>query len=507
MKLPGRVPVPEIVLGPPGTGKTTTLLGYVEDALARGVPSDQIGYLSFTRRAASEAASRASKRFSRDPDDFPYFRTIHSLCFRFLGLSGADVMERQKLQEFAEEAGVRINGRWSEDGNLSGFDTGDRIIFMENLSRIRGITLLEQYQEFNDDLPWNVVDRVARHLRQFKEENSLMDYTDMLVEFVRQGARPRLRELYVDEAQDLSTAQWNVIRLLAAGCDRVVVAGDDDQAIYRWAGANVDKFIDMQGDVRVLDQSWRVPILVQQEAGHPIGYVRRRREKAWRPREEEGTIERMPSFRHCEYTGNDVLILARNDYVLREQIEPVLRRYGVIYEKHGFPSVRASVMDAIVNWERLRRGESVAGEDARRVYKTIRVDTGIKRGFKELKHVDDDQMVDMTYLRESGGLLTDKVWHEALTLIPDADVNYILNARRHGEQLSKKPRVRISTIHGAKGGEADHVILMKEMARRTYAEMQENPEDEARVWYVGATRARKRLTLVQGQTQQECPWL
>ena len=86
-------------------------------------------------------------------------------------------------------------------------------------------------------------------------------------------------------------------------------------------------------------------------------------------------------------------------------------------------------------------------------------------------------------------------------------MGYIVRMRQNGEMLSKRPRVRLSTIHAAKGGEADHVVLLREMARRTYREMDANPDAERRVWYVAATRARSKLTLVDAQSPQECRWL
>ena len=63
-----------IVLGPPGTGKTFTLLNKVEEYLKNTDP-DRVGYFAFTRKAANEAKDRAMKKFNLSEDDLPYFRT------------------------------------------------------------------------------------------------------------------------------------------------------------------------------------------------------------------------------------------------------------------------------------------------------------------------------------------------------------------------------------------------------------------------------------------------
>ncbi len=105
-------------------------------------------------------------------------------------------------------------------------------------------------------------------------------------------------------------------------------------------------------------------------------------------------------------------------------------------------------------------------------------------------------------LKNRGGLKTDKIWHEALDRITPEDRVYMVRALRRGEKLARRPNVKLSTIHGAKGGEAQTVVLFRDVAYRTYKEMQKNPEDEHRVFYVGATRAMNKLIIVAPQTRR-----
>ena len=86
-------------------------------------------------------------------------------------------------------------------------------------------------------------------------------------------------------------------------------------------------------------------------------------------------------------------------------------------------------------------------------------------------------------------------WYDAFTRIDPKLREYFLAARRQGETLNK-PRILINTIHGVKGGEADHVAIMTDMAARSHRYMEMFPDDEHRVFYVALTRAKESIHII-----------
>ena len=173
-----------IVLGPPGTGKTTTLLNKVDDYLKNTDP-DKVGYFAFTQKAAYEARDRAIKKFNLDEDDLPYFRTLHSLAFRRLGIKKENVMQRRHYQDFGRRVKEEINYADYENDHNGIFTTDSEYLQVINLAILKGITAEQQYNlnEHNQDLELDKLKIISNELQRYKKEHNLIDFNDMILEF------------------------------------------------------------------------------------------------------------------------------------------------------------------------------------------------------------------------------------------------------------------------------------------------------------------------------------
>jgi|TARA_R100000426_G_scaffold311_12_gene576 DNA helicase-2/ATP-dependent DNA helicase PcrA len=484
----------QMILGPPGTGKTSTLLGLIEDELETGTEPEKIGFFTFTKKAVNEGKERAINRFSISNRDLPFFRTLHSLAFRQLGLSKENVMNKSNILDLNEKLNIRLTGRTtSEDGHLFAMTHDDRLAFIENLARMKNIPLSEQWHEVDDAVGWFELERFARGLELFKKDRLLVDYTDMLQMFLEEGAVPFLDVMFVDEAQDLSPLQWAVVRKMAEKAKKIYVAGDDDQAIYKWAGADVEYLISNSKDAMVLKQSHRVPASVHGIATKCIGQVRSRVHKVWEPRKEQGMVRWEPNISLVNMDEGDWLVLARTNYLL-EEVDEYCRNEGWFFEVKGRPSISEKKVKAVLSWQSLMKGGRIALADCVDLFKYVKV-----QNYKKIDNLDF-KTKDYVELKADFPDLPQGNWYDVFTLISPKEISYIRAMLRRGEKITKEPRIRLSTIHAAKGGEATNVVLITDITSRVYKNYQKNPDDENRVFYVGLTRTKQNLYLIEPQS-------
>jgi hypothetical protein len=171
-------------------------------------------------------------------------------------------------------------------------------------------------------------------------------------------------------------------------------------------------------------------------------------------------------------------------------------------------SIPEKVLLAVFAWQKLQENKEVNGKEVRALYGFLRSGPDVRRGFKTAVGLDDDDLVAYDDLCRDIGLLVpiDQPWSAALSKLPEAHRVYLSAIENRGQTFEGKPRVTLSTIHGAKGGEAQNVILYTDLSyastRETFAS-QEGSDDLHRTFYVGITRTKDRLFLVLPRSEKE----
>jgi superfamily I DNA/RNA helicase len=492
------------IFGPPGTGKTTNLARQIRRAVDRfGVSSVLV--TSFSKATAAELTGRDT------PIDLDRIGTLHSHCFHALGKPAiAEVhvddwnLKYPHLKITPVSRQVRLD---SEDGtdNDGQARHGDHLL--QQLNRYRGMMLGPEN--------WPAVVRdFASKWKPYKTANRLLDFCDLIEISLRElAAAPHHPSvLVVDEAQDLNRMQLTLIRSWSECARYLVLAGDDDQTIYAWAGASPDAILDPEipDDHKVfLKESIRVPRSVHALAERLICQVSRRQQKAYCPRPADGEVVRLsqagyrsPEYRILKTTerhleqGKQIMFLASCSYMLRP-IVTVLRKNGIPFhnphrKSNGFWNpLRAGSRESAANrLLALSTGHPGFGDghhtwrfsDLTLWTEWLRHDV-LLAGAAEVialqpQHRDVRHEFLETVLAPAalGGLLA------SLRESPDALFNWWkdrlapefrkrlrfpsdIAALRGPQALRRTPQVVVGTIHSVKGGQADVVYLFPDLSK------------------------------------------
>ena len=529
-----------IVIGPPGTGKTTYLKNKVQELIKSGAcTSQQIGYFSFTVKAAEEIRDRVMDKEELSKEQmkimFPYFSTLHSLAYRRLQLQQSQIMDDNDYAELSRLTGHEYVNKMRKGNGVdismptakSGYQDIINLAYAKYPDEDDRLHKVFRETTLNNYGARNMIEQMDLDLRKFKEVRDKYEYVDYFVNFIKRKNAPQLKYLFVDEAQDLSAQQWQVVDMLQkeSGALETYVAGDDDQAIFRWAGADIEHFIRMAKDenntIIPLTQSYRIPVSVHTLATKLAQSISQRIPKEYKPRDEEG-MRKVLNIRPLNkgLVEGEWLILCRTHEIVK-QISESLEAYGWLYKRYGSSVISFRYIEAIRAWTRLQKGESISGVDCDTIYHHMD-STRIKRNYGVFKGqhegmYDLDTLINKYGLREDIKLsstrtasVKDITWYDMLNgkglrkRIP-----YLRSIMRSGNKLDAIPRIEVSTIHASKGGERDNVMLITDLSYGPYkssTETQQGKDDEARVFYVGATRAKKELHIVhrtEGQYEYE----
>lgn len=247
---------PVLLLAGAGSGKTRVLthrIAYLIDEL--GVNSWNIMAITFTNKAAGEMKERVENLVGVGSDSI-WVTTFHSTCVRI-------------LRRYADRIGY--------DNNFAIYDTDDQKTVMKEVCKrlqidtkqLKERTILGAISSAKDELisppeyELNAAgdyrkQKIASAYREYQEtlrKNNAMDFDDLIMKTVElfktdqevlASYQKRFKYIMVDEYQDTNTAQFELIRLLAAGTRNLCVVGDDDQSIYKFRGANIRNILDFE---------------------------------------------------------------------------------------------------------------------------------------------------------------------------------------------------------------------------------------------------------------------
>jgi superfamily I DNA/RNA helicase len=299
------------IYGPPGTGKTTFLIEKVKQAIVDGIHPSDIGYFSFTNKATEEAKDRLTKEFPqfKIDDDFPGFRTLHSLAYQALP-SRLKIMSEQEAttfdpkffieQVFMKENDISslvirakqivIDAAATARARLIEFDEYLKLIGPSDRYRLNkwlGYPAKLCNKEFTDQDICNLI-AYNNSFEEYKKKIGVIDYTAILEEALKsKSSLPSYSLLIIDEAQDLSKLQWQLGKVLISKSKICYVAGDDDQAICESFGADPQEFLNLDGTDFPLTQSFRVPSNIHKTIFNENGIIHllsnkfRRKDKKW----------------------------------------------------------------------------------------------------------------------------------------------------------------------------------------------------------------------------------
>ena len=184
----------------------------------------------------------------------------------------------------------------------------------------------------------------------------------------------------------------------------------------------------------------------------------------------------------------DWYILARTNDLLKPIIVNLKKR-GLYFETKNGRSISESLYRDILNWEQWKKGKNLNTIEVQRLLERLDIK------FKE----PQDKLFFLKDLQDTYKLNPSLEWYDAFTTIAPKTKTYIRSMRRNGEDLRYPPRIKISTIHGAKGGEATNVILLQNQTTNTMKGARKSvikQDEEQRVWYVGMTRCKENLYLI-----------
>jgi len=289
--------------------------------------------------------------------------------------------------------------------------------------------------------------------------------------------------------------QWEMVKkVLVPRAKKVFYAGDDDQCIYSWMGVDVKDFLNSSSNKIILDKSYRVPLSVHEIAEDMVKRIGIRQDKVWQPTTKQGAVIWHYDIMDVDLRTGEWLILGRTNYITNK-IANKLKESGYLFWKEGSGwSISLNVLNGIEVWNRICKKQQLPISEWKNFSKITQPHVFTKHGKRVLNSLDPEKLYSIDHMGDCLTVSAETHWNQVIK-VSEKELTYINSVRKSGEKIwSGSPRIKISTIHKAKGGEADNVLLMLESSKACA----ESPDQdsEIRTFYVGATRAKQELHIV-----------
>jgi len=519
------------IFGVPGSGKTTKCLEMLDMFLQKYEPSE-IAYLSFTRAATYEAVKRAMEKFGFERKEMCWFRTIHSACFKLLELERDNILSEKDIKRFCKLRGVRYKteGERALDDERSilrptKYPDVEGNFLIDFSNKLRNFTCKE-VRELSEDEVRMLWARLSpqfapfvSHVRiydflvefeEYKERIGKFDYTDMLINVLKQKMCPPVRVVINDEAQDNTPLQGKIIGMWCKQADKYVLAGDWDQCLYHWSGSDPGWFLNFPVDEEIiLSESFRVPQNIIEVAALVIKRNKQRKDITPRGRSCKGTLRilmrpKLTDLLLLSKTGETNYFLFRTNY-FEDMFCNELLQFGIPFRRllRTTPWTKkiVNIHNALVKFA---RGEKVTYDEAKAIIENVPTVPFLKKGLK--KTFQKEYMANMTFSENDLVMLGVSPYR-----LPLKDRNQVITALRvsnTAKEALKKARPMIidkipiitGTIHASKGLEADNIFIFVDYP----SHIRKITEEERRIFYVAITRCRERVFLVKNYFTHYC---
>jgi len=497
--------------GNPGTGKTTRLIEYLDKEIKKTDPK-KIIYITYSNAGADEAQKRIKHPLL-------YISTMHSMGSRESGISktlNQKLLAGRKWQLFKDHPGHELWQTMSFEATKDEFGyTYKQNPHMDIIqySRAKKINLVEAAIQLNlheGQVDLNDTEQLEQDLKTFKKDTKMVEFTDMIELFIekfKKGICSDIDIVFLDEAQDLNRAQWDMFNCINEKCDRAYVAGDDDQTIYGFQGADAKHFVELKGIDDTQTESHRVPKKVHKVALKILKQIpkEKRIPKDWFPKNEEGeVIDKNYSLEDIDFTKGQWMLLAQTNKLVDEIGEHFYKLSMRFFSKSSL-FLPDEILQAYQTWNKLNNKTAVKVKEAINFYvkfcRSRAPHRHVKHGNSDgqsLEKLDKEDFITLEELRDKHDLLATGSWEQFRI---DEDVkNYMKNLLDKGDNLMTDSRIKILTFHGSKGKECDNVVWFPDYGAenevKPYRGACDNPDVQHRLVFVAVTRTKQKLYLM-----------